>query len=115
MASYYALRLFQHAMHNRKPEVVETRDVGWREGGIIAALVACIVALAVYPQVVLERSDDAVNETVSAFEQPSGASATLTPASQPHNAKGEARSDGRSDGEVVRHGVGGSVIARIAP
>jgi NADH-quinone oxidoreductase subunit M len=94
MASYYALRLYQHAMHNRKPETVQSRDVGWREGAIIGALVACIVALAVYPQVVLKRSDDAVNETVSAFEELSGASAALAPASQPHTPAGEAEEVG---------------------
>jgi NADH-quinone oxidoreductase subunit M len=115
MASYYALRLFQHAMHNRKPEVVETRDVGWREGGIIAALVACIVALAVYPQVVLERADDPVNETVSAFGEPSGPSESLTQGSQPHIAEGEAGSDGRDDSDATSLGVGRPVITRIAP
>ena len=63
MAAFYALRLFQHAMHNRKPDGVESREIGWREGAIIGGLVACIVALAVYPQVVLKRADESVNET----------------------------------------------------
>ena len=94
MASYYALRLFQHAMHNRKPEGVESRDVGWREGAVIAGLVACIVALAVYPQVVLKRSDESVNETVSSFASPDEASASLAPASQPHIPAGEAEEMG---------------------
>ena len=58
MAAYYALRLYQHAMHNRKREGLESREIGWREGAIVGALVACIVALAFYPQVVLERTDD---------------------------------------------------------
>ena len=57
MAAYYALRLYQHAMHNRKREGLESREIGWREGAIIGALVACIVALAFYPQVILERTD----------------------------------------------------------
>ncbi len=94
MASYYALRLFQHAMHNRKPEGVESREVGWREGAVIAGLVACIVALAVYPQVVLKRSDESVNETVSSFASPDEASASLAPASQPHIPAGEAEEMG---------------------
>ena len=46
MAAYYALRLYQHAMHNRKPEGIESREIGFREGAVIGALVACIVALA---------------------------------------------------------------------
>jgi NADH-quinone oxidoreductase subunit M len=116
MASYYALRLFQHAMHNRKPASVESREVGWREGAIIAALVACIAALAVYPQVVLKRSDDAVTETVSSFAEPGGASASLTPASQPaapgraSSTEGAAKSgvteEAAADGEAVQRYAG---------
>ena len=44
MAAYYALRLFQHAMHNRKPDGIESREIGWREGAVVGGLVACIVA-----------------------------------------------------------------------
>ena len=32
MAAYYALRLFQHAMHNRKPEGVESREIRLARG-----------------------------------------------------------------------------------
>ena len=32
MAAYYALRLFQHAMHGRKRDDVESREIPWREG-----------------------------------------------------------------------------------
>jgi NADH:ubiquinone oxidoreductase subunit 2 (subunit N) len=28
LAAYYALRLFQHAMHNRKPDGIESREIG---------------------------------------------------------------------------------------
>jgi NADH-quinone oxidoreductase subunit M len=83
LAAYYALRLYQQAMHNRKPEGVESREIGWREGTIIGGLVACIVALAVYPQLILHRADDSVTSSVSAVEQPNGASASLPPASRP--------------------------------
>ena len=68
MAAYYALRLFQHAMHNRKPDGVESKEIGWREGAIVGALVACIVALALYPQLILKRSDASVQSTVSAVD-----------------------------------------------
>ena len=64
-AAYYALRLYQHAMHNRKPDDVESREIGWRQGGVIAGLVACIVALALYPGLILHRADDAVSNTVT--------------------------------------------------
>ena len=66
MAAYYALRLYQHAMHNRRREGLESREIGWREGTVIGALVACIVALAFYPQVVLERTDATAEAAVEA-------------------------------------------------
>jgi NADH-quinone oxidoreductase subunit M len=66
MAAYYALRLFQHAMHNRKPEGIESKEIGWREGAIVGALVACIVALALYPQLILKRTDASTTAAVEA-------------------------------------------------
>ena len=53
MAGYYALRLYQRTMHNRLPPDVESREIPLREGAIIGALVACIVALALYPNFIL--------------------------------------------------------------
>jgi NADH-quinone oxidoreductase subunit M len=57
MSAYYALRLYQRTMHNRKPERVESRDLKLRDGLVLAPLVACIVALAFYPQLILHRTD----------------------------------------------------------
>jgi NADH-quinone oxidoreductase subunit M len=68
LAAYYALRLFQAAMHNRKPEAIESREVGWREGGVIAALTACIVALALWPGLILERAEDSVGGQLAAVD-----------------------------------------------
>ena len=64
MAAYYALRMYQHAMHNRKPEGIESREVGLLDGGVIAALVACIVALALYPGLILHRADHSATASV---------------------------------------------------
>jgi NADH-quinone oxidoreductase subunit M len=100
LAAYYALRLYQQSMHNRKPEGVESLEIGGREGAIVAGLVACIVALALYPQVILHRTNDSVEQQLSSFEQPGGASASLPPASQPHISAGEAEEMG-VDGEAV--------------
>ncbi|MGZ8621484.1 MAG: complex I subunit 4 family protein [Solirubrobacterales bacterium] len=69
MAAYYALRLFQHAMHNRLGEGVESKEIGRREGAIVGALVACIVGLALYPQLILERADESVAEQLNAVNQ----------------------------------------------
>jgi NADH-quinone oxidoreductase subunit M len=57
LAAYYALRLYQGAMHNRKAEGVESREIPWREGAILGGLTACIVALALYPGLILERAE----------------------------------------------------------
>ena len=49
LAAFYALRLYQRTMHNRLPEGVESREISLRERLVLAPLVACIVALALYP------------------------------------------------------------------
>jgi NADH-quinone oxidoreductase subunit M len=59
MAAYYALRLYQASMHGRRREA-ESLEIGWRDGAIVGGLVACIVALAFYPNLVLHRSDQSV-------------------------------------------------------
>ncbi|HEX5894054.1 MAG TPA: NADH-quinone oxidoreductase subunit M [Solirubrobacterales bacterium] len=65
LAAYYALRLFQAAMHNRESEGLESHDVGWGQGGVIAALTACIVALALWPGLILDRAEDSVDEQLA--------------------------------------------------
>jgi NADH:ubiquinone oxidoreductase subunit 4 (subunit M) len=57
--------MYQHAMHNRKPEGIESREVGLLDGGVIAALVVCIVALALYPGLILHRADHSATASVS--------------------------------------------------
>ncbi|HET8592056.1 MAG TPA: NADH-quinone oxidoreductase subunit M [Solirubrobacterales bacterium] len=66
LAAYYALRLYQAAMHNRKPDGLESREIGWREGAVVSALVACIVALALWPGLILDRAEDSVNGQLAA-------------------------------------------------
>jgi NADH-quinone oxidoreductase subunit M len=63
-AAYYAIRLYQRTMHNRLPEGIESREITWREGLVIVPLVACIVALALYPGLILERGEDSVGQAV---------------------------------------------------
>ena len=68
LAAYYALRLYQHAMHNRKPDGIDSREIGWRQGAVIAGLVACIVALALYPGLILHRADHSVSAQTAAAQ-----------------------------------------------
>jgi NADH-quinone oxidoreductase subunit M len=61
LAAYYALRLYQHAMHNRKPDGIESREVGLVRGAILTGLIACIVGLALWPGLILHRADKSVS------------------------------------------------------
>ncbi len=65
MSAYYALRLYQGTMHNRKPEGLLSREIGWRDAVVLAPLVLCILALALYPQLILERTNPSVRQTVA--------------------------------------------------
>ncbi len=69
LAAYYALRLYQHAMHNRKPEGIESREIGLLNGTVIGGLVACIVALALWPGLILHRADHSVSGQLSSTQQ----------------------------------------------
>jgi len=68
-AAYYAIRLYQRTMHGSLPDGVESREISFRDGLVIAPLVACIVALALYPGFILERSEDAVQQSLAAPEE----------------------------------------------
>ena len=61
LAAYYALRLYQAAMHGRKPDGIESREVGLLQGTVLAGLVACIVGIALWPGLILHRADDSVS------------------------------------------------------
>jgi NADH-quinone oxidoreductase subunit M len=60
LAAVYMIRIFQRTMHNRPGPAVESREAGGLDLVAIAPLVAVIVALGLYPQFVLHRSDKAV-------------------------------------------------------
>jgi len=66
MAAYYALRLYQRTMHNRVASGVVSREIGWRDGVVLVPLVLCILGLALYPQLILKRTDGSVARSVAA-------------------------------------------------
>jgi NADH-quinone oxidoreductase subunit M len=66
LAAFYALRLYQRTMHNELPEGVESREISLTEGLVVAPLVAVIVALALWPGLILDRSEAAVTDAVAA-------------------------------------------------
>jgi NADH-quinone oxidoreductase subunit M len=76
LAAFYAIRLFQRTMHNRKPAGIESREIGVRDALVVAPLAACIVALALYPGLILGRSDAAVKDKIAATAPQPTASAS---------------------------------------
>jgi NADH-quinone oxidoreductase subunit M len=66
LAAFYAIRLFQRTMHGRPTENADSREIGLRDAVVLAPLVACIVALSLYPGLILSRGNAAVEDTVAA-------------------------------------------------
>ena len=77
MAAFYALRLYQRTMHNRPPEGVESREIGLRPAFVVAPLVACIVALALYPGLILARGERSVEVALEPTQSPPATTARL--------------------------------------
>jgi NADH-quinone oxidoreductase subunit M len=57
LASVYMIRFFQGAMHHRTGPAVESREIGRLDFAGVAPLVAVIVFLGAYPQLILGRTD----------------------------------------------------------
>jgi hypothetical protein len=56
-------------MHNRKPDDIESREVGLLQGAVIGGLVACIIAIALWPGLILHRANDSVNGQLNVSAQ----------------------------------------------
>src|SRR6202035_2937427 len=67
-AAVYALRLFIGSMHNRLAPPAVSYDVGVSEALAIVPVVAVILALALFPQFGLVRSQASVNAAVAPAE-----------------------------------------------
>jgi NADH-quinone oxidoreductase subunit M len=84
LASIYMLRAFIRAMHNRAGEKVESREIGLGDAAAIVPLVLVILALAVYPQLALDRSERPVRAAVRTAQRiadpPPAAEAAAAPA-----------------------------------
>jgi NADH-quinone oxidoreductase subunit M len=66
LAAVYAIRLFQRSMHNPLGPNAQSREMTPADGLAIVPVVAVIVALALYPQLILKRSEDSVSQSVQA-------------------------------------------------
>jgi NADH-quinone oxidoreductase subunit M len=64
LAAGYMIRVFQRSMHNRLVPGEEPVDLGGLELAAIVPVTAVIVALGVYPQLVLDRTEETVTAKV---------------------------------------------------
>ena len=72
LAAVYMIRVFQRSMHNRTGEAVESRELCRLDLGVIAPLAAVVVALGLYPQFVLDRTEEATAAKVNRAAQVAG-------------------------------------------
>ena len=77
LAAFYALRLYQRAMHNRLPDGVESREISLPDGAVLAPLVAVIVGLALYPGFILDRGEASVQDKIGAIALARGTDETV--------------------------------------
>ncbi|HEX2087245.1 MAG TPA: NADH-quinone oxidoreductase subunit M [Solirubrobacteraceae bacterium] len=64
LASVYMLRMFIRSMHNRVREGVTPTDIRFADGLVLVPLVAVILALALYPQVLLDKAERTIHPEI---------------------------------------------------
>ncbi|HEY4281023.1 MAG TPA: NADH-quinone oxidoreductase subunit M [Conexibacter sp.] len=72
LAAVYMLRAFIRAMHNRVSPTADSREITFRDLGVLAPAVVVILALALYPQFGLNKSETSVRATVSQVQAMTG-------------------------------------------
>jgi NADH-quinone oxidoreductase subunit M len=65
LAAVYMIRVFQRTMHNRPGPAVESREIDGLHLAAVAPLVAVIVALGVYPNFVVHRTEKATTAAIA--------------------------------------------------
>jgi NADH-quinone oxidoreductase subunit M len=68
LAAVYTIRLYQRSMHNERAPGMESRDAWLGDLGVLLPAIAVILVLAVYPQLVLKRSDASVQTSVKSAQ-----------------------------------------------
>jgi NADH-quinone oxidoreductase subunit M len=68
LAAVYMIRVFQRSMHNRVGRRVESSELGGLDLTLIVPLVIAIVGLGVYPQLMLDRTDETATAKVEAAQ-----------------------------------------------
>src|SRR4051795_4031149 len=65
LSAVYMIRLYQRSMHNPTGMEVASREMSLRDGLVLVPLVLVILGLSVYPQLVLDRSEDTTRAKVA--------------------------------------------------
>jgi NADH-quinone oxidoreductase subunit M len=65
MASFYALRLYIRTMHNRTGARVASHELSLRDATVLVPLVLAIIAISVYPQFLLKRTEKTVSSVTA--------------------------------------------------
>ncbi len=66
LAAVYMIRVFQGVMHRRVGPAVKSRDIDGLNLTAVAPLVVVIVALGLYPQFVIKRTEEATTASIAA-------------------------------------------------
>ena len=69
LAAVYMIRFYQRAMHNPVGAEVVSREMSFRDGLVLVPLVLVILALSIYPQVVLDHSEEATVQQLDRAEE----------------------------------------------
>mgnify|MGYP006184751401 CR=1 FL=1 len=69
LASVYALRMFIRAVHNRVGPAVASQDIRFADGLVLVPAVLAILALALFPQLPLEKGERDVNTSITAAQE----------------------------------------------
>ncbi|MEI6447309.1 MAG: NADH-quinone oxidoreductase subunit M [Actinomycetes bacterium] len=64
MAAVYMLRMYIRSMHGPDENDVEKREMSWREAATVVPAVIVVLALALYPQALLSRSEGATTASI---------------------------------------------------
>lgn len=70
LAAVYMIRMFQKSMHNRETQEGKSRELDRTEFALLLPAVLILLALAIYPQFVVQRLEPSVIFTVESVTQP---------------------------------------------
>jgi NADH-quinone oxidoreductase subunit M len=68
LAAVYAIRLYQRTMHSPVAAGVVSREMSVRDGAVMLPAILAILVLALYPQLVLKRSEESVKRSVDSTQ-----------------------------------------------